>query len=106
MHNHDIAREDWPFEDQVNTHALTTVGVLEKNLPILLVTHEMDDGSWQFLCRTTNEPSSGRLICLGCALEKDSSLAQIADLPRGWIAWRDSVGEPWQREPRPSDWDE
>jgi hypothetical protein len=36
-------------------------------------------------------------------IERDSTLAEIADLPEGWFAERDAVGESWTRFPRPED---
>ena len=91
--------DDWPFNDPPNTTAITTQHVLDRKLPILLVTHDADDGMWQFLCGTTNDPDDGRVIGLGCALEIDPSVYKLADLPLGWKAWRDSPADPWQRFP-------
>jgi len=102
-HEHDFAGAPWPFDGTPFIEALTTIRVLEDDAPILLVSHDADDGMWQVLCGTTNEPEDGRLTCLGCLLELDPTLADIADLPRGWEAYRDAVGEPWQREPSPVD---
>lgn len=98
-HPHELAAASWPFKEPECSEALTTVPVLEGDAPILLVSHDADDGMWQILCGTTNEPADGRLSCLGCLLELDPTLAQIADLPRGWEAFREAVGGPWSREP-------
>ena len=88
----------WPFEDAPNTASITTVHVLNQTHPILLVTHDADDGTWQFLCATTNDPKDGRIVGLDCALGLDPSLAELADLPLGWRAWRDAPGQPWRRQ--------
>ncbi|MCX7058120.1 MAG: hypothetical protein WCH32_11370 [Pseudomonadota bacterium] len=103
QHVHDFAAATWPFKEPEFSDALTTVPVLEGEAPILLVSHDADDGMWQVLCGTTNEPEDGRLTCLGCLLELDPTLAEIADLPRGWEAYREAVGAPWAREPSPAD---
>jgi hypothetical protein len=97
MHKHEFDQSDWPFTDPVNTSAITTVPVARENHPILLVTHD-EDGYWQVLCGTTNDPKEGLIICLGCAFQKDRSIGQLADLPLGWRAWRKSVDHPWERE--------
>ena len=102
-HVHDFEGRPWPFKDDQFSDALTTIRVLEDEEPILLVSHDADDGMWQVLCGTTNEPDDGRLTCLGCLLELDPTLAEIADLPRGWEAYRDVVGGEWHREPSPAD---
>jgi hypothetical protein len=106
MKEHTHQFESWPFVDAENTAALTTVRVLDGTHPVLLVTHDKDDGMWQLLCGTTDDPGDGRIVCLGCMLERDSTLAQIADLPLGWHAWRDAVGAEWRRQLHPGRADE
>jgi hypothetical protein len=89
----------WPFEDGPNTATITTVHVLEGKLPIQFVSHDADDGAWQFLCGTTTDERDGRLVGLGQIVEIDPTVAELADLPLGWRAWRDAPGAPWQRTP-------
>ena len=90
--------ESWPFDDTPNTAAFTTRQVLE-GAPILLVTHDEDDGSWQFLCGTTNDSADARVVGLGRMYQRDPTLGELADLPEGWRAWRTAVGRPWERRP-------
>ncbi len=87
----------WPFHEGKNRAVFTTRPVLEDAHPILLVTHDRD-GDWQFLCGTTNEPEEGRIVSLGCVLERDCSLARVADLPEGWRAYRTTTRAAWRRE--------
>lgn len=91
----------WPFDDPPNLGVITTVPVLEHGYPILLVTHDLDDGGWQFLCGTIDEPSLGRLVCLESILGIDEGMSVLADLPLGWLAWREDMGSPWRRELNP-----
>ncbi|HJU66710.1 MAG TPA: GNAT family N-acetyltransferase, partial [Gemmatimonadaceae bacterium] len=91
----------WPFEDAPNTATITTVHVLDRTRPVLLVTHDADDGAWQFLCGTTNDSDDARIVGLETILEIDSRLAELADLPLGWRAWRDGPGQPWRRSATP-----
>ena len=88
----------WPFEDGPRTASITTRRVLE-GAPILLVTHDEDDGSWQFLCGTTDDPADARVVGLGEMYARDATLGEIADLPEGWRAWRAAAGSPWTRAP-------
>jgi hypothetical protein len=90
---------DWPFEDPPNTAALTTRAVLEDGAPVLLVTHDAEDGGWQFVCGTTDDPEQARVVGLGRMCARDPGLLELADLPEGWRAWRASVRDPWQRGP-------
>ena len=101
MKEHSHRFDRWPFTDPENVAALTTVRVLEGTHPVLLVTHDGDDGMWQLLCATTNETEDARIVCLGCMLQRDSSLAEIADLPLGWLARREALGAPWLRARHP-----
>jgi hypothetical protein len=54
----------WPFEAKRNTASITTRQVLE-GAPILLVTHDADDGGWQFLCGTSDDTEDGRIVGMG-----------------------------------------
>ena len=91
--------EDWPFDQAPNVAALTTVRVLNDHFPILSVTHYSDDHSWAFTCGTTNVTEDGRVVGMHKILKLDPSLRTIADLPPGWIAWRENVGAEWHRSP-------
>jgi hypothetical protein len=95
--------QDWPFDDPPNVITMTTRHVLEQHDPILLVSHDADDGCWQVLCGTTNDPDDGRVVGLACLYAIDPSIGALADLPRGWIAWRPDPNAPWQRAPKTDD---
>jgi hypothetical protein len=95
-HRHDFSEAEWPFEDSQNLGVLTTIKVLE-GAPVLLVTHD-HDGDWQILCGTTNDSEDARIACFGCAFERNRDIAVLADLPRGWRAWRETPSSPWIRE--------
>lgn len=99
-HIHDFP--NWPFDDAINTAAFTTRPVLEQGLPVLLVSHD-PEGDWQFLCGTTTELEDCKLVCLGCAFQRDPTLAEVADLPLGWLAEREAAGGAWERFPCPED---
>lgn len=88
----------WPFESAPNTASITTRQVLA-GAPVLRVSHDADDGGWQFLCGTTNDPDDARVVGLGSMYARDITLGEIADLPEGWVAWRAGPGLPWRRSP-------
>jgi hypothetical protein len=88
--------DSWPFSDSPRTASITTRQVLE-GAPILLVTHDADDGSWQFLCGTTDDPLDARVVGLGRMYQRDATLAELADLPEGWRASRASPESAWER---------
>jgi hypothetical protein len=105
MHEHRFKPDEWPFDDPINVAAFTTVGVLDQDLPVLLVTHDDEDAAWQVLCGTTNRTGDCRVVCLGCLFDLDTSIGELHDLPYGWRAERASREAPWIRSPNPRDED-
>lgn len=98
-----LVPDDWPFDQAPNVAAITTVNVLERRAPILVVTHYDDDDSWAFLCGLTDDEEDGRVIGMGEALRLDPTLRGIANLPPGNTARRDRVGGPWHLSPARTD---
>ena len=87
---------DWPFEDPPNLAVFTTSQVLEGH-PVLFVTHDDEDGAWQFVCGTTDDTDDLRVVSLKSMLDREPAIAQVADLPYGWLAWRETSQSDWQR---------
>ena len=85
------------FNENPRLGVLTTAPVLA-GAPIMMVSHDADDGGWQFLCGTTTDPADGRIIHLQEVVDMDPSLTVLADLPRGWVAFRTSIHGEWMRE--------
>lgn len=77
--------------------------ILDGSEPILLVSHEADDHSWQFLGISDASVSDGRLVCLEEIVRLDPTVLEVADLPPGWQAVRDQVGGHWSRRLQPPD---
>ena len=96
-HSHSLPESEWPFSDPDNAVAISTKRVFREGYPILRVSHDYD-GDWQVLCGTTTDQEQAMVVCLGCAYQRDKSISELADMPRGWTAWRDYVGAPWERE--------
>jgi hypothetical protein len=90
------------FAEAPETMVFTTSRVTEQGYPVLVVAHDADDGAWQFLCGTTNDPRDGVSTSLGRIIERHPEMDALADLPLGWIAWRESDESEWIREPRPN----
>jgi hypothetical protein len=90
---------DWKFSDPPHTGVYVSKAVQERSEPVTYVSHDADDGAWQFLGDSVAE-SGGVLVCLHHPIDEDQSLAELADLPLGWCAERDVRGEPWCRYER------
>jgi hypothetical protein len=95
------APDDWPFDQRRSCASITMRQVLEGLEPILLVSHDADDGAWQFIGVTNANVDDGRAVCLEDMVRVDPSVLKVADLPPGWQAIRERVGGPWMRRRRP-----
>lgn len=95
------AAEAWAFAEPADTVAFTSSRVTGEGHPVLLVVHGRN-GEWQFLHGPVESGDRCRIVCLGSVVERDSSLAALADLPRGWRAYRALPDGNWTREPNDS----
>lgn len=91
------ADDSWPFDQPRNCASLITWEVLGGSEAILAVYHDEDDHGWQFIGTTSGNDSNGRVICLSEAVELDSSVLEVADMPPGWHAIRAAPESPWER---------
>jgi hypothetical protein len=96
-------RPDWPFPDPKNVATITVRQIIHDGRPILRVTHDRDDGVWQFLEWETPREEDAMVVSLEGMTQLDKTILELADLPRGWQASRRSPTEPWHREPAPDD---
>lgn len=87
----------WPFHDLPHVAVITDKHIIEDGMPILHVSHDSDDGSWQFLTGTSVSEYDARVVALREMVQHDPTICEIADLPLGWIAWREDRRSTWQR---------
>ena len=95
-----MSDSEWKFVDPPNQASISTRQVFEEGYPILRVSHDEDDGGWQFLCGTTDIVEDGRVVGIGDVIELDPSISEVSDLPLGWIAYRETADSPWVRMKR------
>jgi hypothetical protein len=90
---------NWPFTDPPNVAVIVNRKIVQGHDWIAYVTHDADDGAWQFHTKDAEPPAEGEaaVVSLEAILKIDSTIAQLADLPFGWHAWRTSTSEWWQR---------
>jgi hypothetical protein len=73
----------WPF-DPLNVAVFTTKSVIFGRQPVLLVTHDEKDGVRQFLPREgAGHVKDAAVVGLGETIERDATLAELAELPVG-----------------------
>jgi hypothetical protein len=94
---------DWPFDDPKNVATFTVRQIVRDGNPILRVTHDSEDGAWQFLEWGTPNEDDAMIVGLEEMTRIDPSILELADLPLGWRAIRRSAAESWHREPNPND---
>ncbi len=87
----------WVFPDKPHTKVFVSSAIREIKEWITLVTHDLSDGAWQMVGDTGTESGGPELACLHHMIEKDPTLLEIADLPKGWGAERSVPGQPWHR---------
>lgn len=75
--------------------ARTCSHVLEEGRPILLVSREADGDVLAVCGGDDDTETTVRDLPLDTLLNLDSSLAELADLPDGWVALRESEDGPW-----------
>ena len=85
------------FNDPPTTAVFTTRFVIEDNKTITYVTHEFEDGAWQFFSedKFENFEDVAKVVGLQQIIDRDPSVLDIADLPRGFIATRKSRQDKW-----------
>lgn len=91
--------DDWPFDDPKNVASFALRQIMDGTAPILLVCHDDDDGTWQFLDGQPLSMADAMLVALSEVVTRDPSVRELADLPIGWQAARPDANSPWQRGP-------
>jgi hypothetical protein len=89
----------WPFADPPNLATITTRSIMHDGAWIALVSHDEDDGGWQFLPAGPPDQDDATVVALRRVWERDPTVVELADLPLGWQAWRASPDSKWQRAP-------
>jgi hypothetical protein len=88
---------NWRFPDSPHSRVFLSKAVQEKKEPITYVSHDAEDGAWQFLGPKMSDGGKPVISCFHHPVDDDRSLEELTDLPLGWYATRDKPGDPWQR---------
>lgn len=80
---------------------LTSRNVMYEGWPVLLVVHHDDEHeTWGFVNGsgdTEAAADAAMMVHVQHVLDLDPSIEQLADLPLGWQAWRESCEAEWLR---------
>ena len=88
---------EWKYADPPNVAAIVDRRVMNGQAFIAVVSHDADDGAWQFLTNLPFTEADAALVSLQSVTEIDPSVNELADLPLGWRAWRNEKTAKWQR---------
>ena len=85
------------FKDSLNTAVFTTTFVIKDKKDITYVTHDIEDGAWQFFSSDVfdNYEDVAMIVGLGEIIKIDKTILDIADLLLGHAAIRQSAGDKW-----------
>ncbi|MFK3799579.1 MULTISPECIES: hypothetical protein [unclassified Pseudomonas] len=85
-----------------NTAVIAAKDVLFSGGWVAYVSHDQDDGGWQFHARySCDSTEEVVVVSLESALSTDDTLLELFDLPLGWHAWRASRDGVWHRQEIP-----
>jgi hypothetical protein len=85
------------FKEAENTAVFTTKFVTIEKRDITRVTHEKEDGAWQFFSSDhfDNFEDVAKVVGLGQIIQMDSTILELADMQPGHVAHRRFKGEKW-----------
>jgi hypothetical protein len=90
----------WNFAQPRNLAVISLNRVITGESDVLHVSHDQDDGGWQFLDGSAFAESDARIVGLGEMVDSDPTLSELADLPEGFVATRSSKTDAWVRKCR------
>ncbi len=90
---------EYKFLDDKNTMAITTKKIVSGQSDILLVSHDEDDGMWEFLDGEDVCEENALVVSMSEMVQIDESINKLYDLPLGWVAYRESKTTEWIRTP-------
>lgn len=88
---------EWKFPDPPSVAAIVDRRVMNGEAFIAVVSHDADDGAWQFLSNLPITEADAALVSLQSVTLVDASVIELADLPLGWRAWRSEKTAKWQK---------
>jgi hypothetical protein len=94
---------NWKFPDPPHMRVFLSETVHKGTEPITYVSHDAGDGAWQFLGDSMSDGGGPVISCFHHPIDSDPSLTELADLPLGWYAERDNIGQPWTRKEHSKD---
>lgn len=90
-------RNKYRFQEPKNAACFVCDHIMNKKRPVLFVSHDKEDSSWQFLCGETDHNDDNiKIISLNEMTEIDDSVNDLYEMPIGFGAERSQIDEPWK----------
>lgn len=90
-------RLDFKFFEARNTATYVAKQIFKEGRPILRAVHE-EDGDWQFLTGEIVTADDIMIVTLEQVVKRDETVNNLFNLPRGYLATRESREAKWRRE--------
>jgi len=90
-------KREFKFDENENVSCIVCDHVMNREREILLVTHDMGDGQWGFLCgEEDHNMENYKLISLKEVIEIDNSVNELYEIPLGFGATRGTQEQKWK----------
>lgn len=96
-HDRNSCLFQWKFPDPPHTRVFLSGAVQAKTEAVTYVSHDEEDGAWQFLDDGMADSGGPVISCFHHPIDADRTLEELADLPLGWYAVRATPDAPWER---------
>jgi hypothetical protein len=93
-----MCKTEVKFKDPPNTAVFTTKFVIEDQKTITYVTHDSDDGAWQFFSDDEFDDfeSVAKIVSIQQIVELDLTILELANMPIGHYAIRENMTDDWK----------
>ncbi|MDH5573574.1 MAG: hypothetical protein OEY89_17550, partial [Gammaproteobacteria bacterium] len=95
---HEYFINDWPFDKPEDHLVITLKEISNKETPILYVRHFKDDSDWLFIKLDEAVIEDYTTVPISTIIDIDPTVKEIANIPPGWHAWRESIDDEWEIE--------
>ena len=86
----------YPFGEPKNTAIITCSHIVENDADILYVSHDEEDGMWQFLCGRIHMQEQARVVSLDEIFKLDNTVSELANMFCGYVAERKNKSSKWK----------
>ena len=86
------------FSEPLNTAVFTTKFIINENKVVTYVSHDEEDGAWQFFSDDEFESfgAVALIVTLKQIINRDETILELVDLPLGYIATRKNITDKWK----------